>query len=54
MSVLKYKDPVTGEIKKVGAPSIDTYSKSETDALIAEHSNDADIHVTADEKAAWQ
>ena len=34
MSVLKYKDPVTGEVKKVGSPSIDTYSKAEIDAKL--------------------
>ena len=53
MSVLKYKDPITGEIKKVGAPSVDAYSKSETDALIAEHTNNTDIHVTAADKTNW-
>ena len=53
MSVLKYKDPTTGEIKKVGAPSVDAYSKSETDALIAEHTNNTDIHVTAADKTNW-
>ena len=31
MSVLKYKDPVTGEVKKVGSPLVDTYSKQEID-----------------------
>ena len=31
MSVMKYKDPTTGEVKKVGAPKIDTYTKTETD-----------------------
>lgn len=36
MSVLKYKDPTTGEIKKVGSPSVDTYSKSQIDAKINE------------------
>lgn len=35
MAVLKYKDPVTGEVKKVGAPSVDAYSKGETDAKFA-------------------
>ena len=35
MPVLKYKDPVTGEIKKVGAPSVDTYSKTEVDAKLS-------------------
>lgn len=35
MSVLKYKDPVTGEVKKVGSPSVDTYSKNESDTKFA-------------------
>lgn len=35
MSVLKYKDPVTGETKTVGAPSVDTYSKKEIDDKLA-------------------
>ena len=34
MAVLKYKDPVTGEVKKVGSPTIDAYSKNETDAKL--------------------
>lgn len=36
MPVFKYKDHKTGEIKKVGAPSVDAYSKKETDAKIAQ------------------
>ena len=35
MPVLKYKDPVTGEVKKVGSPPLDTYSKEEIDAMFA-------------------
>ena len=36
MSVLKYKDPLTGEIKKVGSPSIpdSVYSKVEIDSKL--------------------
>lgn len=34
MSVLKYKDPVTGEVKKVGSPS-GAYTKNEADAKFA-------------------
>ena len=34
MSVMKYKDPTTGEVKKVGAPKVDTYTKTETDTLL--------------------
>ena len=30
MSVMKYKDPSTGEVKKVFAPTVDTYTKTET------------------------
>ena len=29
MSVLKYKDPITGKVKKVGSPKYDVYSKDE-------------------------
>lgn len=32
MAVLKYKDPETGEIKKVGSPIIEGYTKEEIDA----------------------
>jgi hypothetical protein len=35
MSTLKFKNPETGAWEKLGAPSVDAYSKSETDALIA-------------------
>lgn len=47
MSVLKYKDPKTGEVKKVFAPVIDSYSKTETytkeevNTLISEAINNA-------------
>ena len=34
MSILKYKDPETGEVKKVGAPKLETYSKAELDAKL--------------------
>lgn len=34
MSVMKYKDPSTGEVKKVFAPTIDAYTKTETDTLL--------------------
>ena len=39
MSVLKYKDPVTGEVKKVGAPSVEGYTKQEVDAKMAAMDN---------------
>ena len=35
MAVFKYKDPVTGEVKTVGAPQVDTYSTAEIDAKLA-------------------
>lgn len=35
MAVLKYKDPETGEVKIVGAPQIDAYSKTESNAKFA-------------------
>lgn len=31
MAVLKYKDPITGEVKKIGTPPVETYSKEEID-----------------------
>lgn len=31
MSVLKYKDPITGEVKKVGSPMLEGYTKAEAD-----------------------
>lgn len=34
MSVMKYKDPSTGEVKKVFAPTFDAYTKTETDTLL--------------------
>ena len=36
MAVLKYKDPVTGEVISVGAPLGDTYSTGEIDSMMAE------------------
>ena len=39
MPVIKYKDPVTGEIRKVGTPVIDTYSKEEVDAHTTNKNN---------------
>ena len=35
MAVLKYKDPETNEIKKVGIPQLDAYSKEESDVKFA-------------------
>lgn len=35
MAVLKYKDPKTGEVKKVGAPSVDAYTKAEANKTFA-------------------
>lgn len=35
MPVIKYKDPVTGEVKTVGAPVIDAYNKPEADTKFA-------------------
>lgn len=34
MSVMKYKDPETGEVKKVFAPTFDAYTKTETNTLL--------------------
>lgn len=44
MAVLKYKDPETGEIKKVGVPVVDAYDKAETDAKIEAAKNEANTH----------
>lgn len=35
MPVIKYKDPVTGETRTVSSPSVDAYSKKETDAKLS-------------------
>lgn len=37
MSVLKYKDPETGEVRKVGSPQVDVYSKAEIDTKLSTH-----------------
>lgn len=34
MSVIKYKDPHTGEVKKVGSPKMDVYDKSKVNELL--------------------
>lgn len=39
MAVIKYKDPETGEVKTVGAPSVDVYSKTEVDGKLASHAS---------------
>lgn len=44
MAVLKYKDPETGEIKKVGVPVVDAYSKGETDSKIEAAKKEANAH----------
>lgn len=48
MSVMKYKDPKTGEIKSVGAPKYDVYSKSETDTLFSTKQRIVSITLTTD------
>lgn len=35
MAVLKYKDPETNEVKTVGVPQVDAYSKEEADVKFA-------------------
>lgn len=37
MAVLKYKDPVTGEVKKVGTPPFETYTKAQIDEKLSAH-----------------
>lgn len=44
MAVLKYKDPKTGEVKKVGVPIVDAYSKTVTDAKIEAAKKEAKDH----------
>ena len=46
MSVLKFKDPETGEIKKVGMPQVDTYGKAEIDVMLREL--ESKVSVTSD------
>ena len=48
MSVLKYKDPLTKEIKKVGAPKYDVYSKTESDTLFSAKQRIVSITLTTD------
>lgn len=50
MAIMKYKDPVTGEIKKVGAPAIDAYSKGQVDAML----NSTNSNVSAVDAKATQ
>jgi hypothetical protein len=40
MPVLKYKDPETGEVKKIGSPEVDAYSKGEVNAKLSVHTED--------------
>ena len=49
MSVLKYKDPVTGEVKTVGSPSMDGVAKETTSQEILTGLNDAAKETTAQE-----
>lgn len=35
MATLKFKDPETGEVRKTWAPTVDAYSKTQTDSLLA-------------------
>lgn len=39
MAVMKYRDPETGEIKKIGAPVTDSYTKAQVDAKMTELDN---------------
>ena len=48
MSVLKYKDPKTGAVKKVGAPKYDVYSKTESDTLFSAKQRIVSITLTTD------
>ena len=48
MSVLKYIDPVTLEVKKVGAPKYDVYSKTESNTLFSTKQRIVSITLTTD------
>lgn len=48
MSVLKYRDPKSGEVKKVGAPKYDVYSKTESDTLFSAKQRIVSITLTTD------
>lgn len=41
---LKYKDPGTGEVKQAGASKDDTYTKVETDALLANKADTSSVY----------
>ena len=53
MSVMKYKDPTTGEVKKVGAPKVDTYTKTETDTLLQKKAEKSVAFTVALTAAGW-
>ena len=53
MSVMKYKDPTTGEVKKVGAPKIDTYTKTETDTLLQKKADKSVAFTVSLTVAGW-
>lgn len=46
MAVLKYKDPKTGEVKKVGSPKINAYSKSEVDNKLKTQDANLSTHIS--------
>ena len=48
MPVLKYKDPVTGEVKKVGSPASVTVEQLE-----ASENDNGKILMVVDGKATW-
>ena len=50
---MKYKDPTTGEVKKVGAPKIDTYTKTETDTLLQNKADKSVAFTVTLTSAGW-
>ena len=53
MSVMKSKDPTTGEVKKVGAPKVDTYTKTETDTLLQKKADKSVAFTVTLTAAGW-
>lgn len=50
MSVLKYKDPVTGEVKKVGSPA---QSDITVEQLVVSENDNGKILMVVNGKATW-
>lgn len=53
MSVLKYKDPVTGEVKKVGSPIGLPVGEIDVDQLKVSEDDNGKILMVVNGKATW-